>query len=55
MISFRLDKLEKREHEMLEVQKQLVDKLNTANDIEIQKLDMFKKMFKIDWWNSNSK
>eukprot|EP00102_Acyrthosiphon_pisum_P018680 XP_016655890.1 PREDICTED: uncharacterized protein LOC107882271 [Acyrthosiphon pisum] len=44
----RLDKLEKREHEMLEVQKQLVDKLNTANDIEIQKLDMFKKMFKID-------
>ncbi|XP_015378308.1 PREDICTED: trihelix transcription factor GT-2-like [Diuraphis noxia] len=44
----RLDKLETRENEMLEVQKQLVDKLNTANDIEIQKLDMFKKMFKID-------
>ncbi|XP_060859715.1 uncharacterized protein LOC132936921 isoform X2 [Metopolophium dirhodum] len=50
----RLDKLEKREHELLEVQKRLVDKLNTANDIEIQKLDMFKKMFKIDWSNSYS-
>jgi len=53
LISFRLDKLETRENELLEVQKQLVDKLNTANDIEIQKLDMFKKMFKIDWRNGN--
>ncbi|XP_025407238.1 trihelix transcription factor GT-3b-like [Sipha flava] len=41
----RLDKLEKREENMLEIQKQLVSKLDTANKIELQKLEMFKKMF----------
>jgi hypothetical protein len=30
---------------MLEIQKQLVSKLDTANKIELQKLEMFKKMF----------
>lgn len=48
MICFSLDKLEKREESMLKTQEELVKKLQEANNIEVQKLDVFKKMFKID-------
>ncbi|CAI6367752.1 unnamed protein product [Macrosiphum euphorbiae] len=41
----RLDRLEKREESMIQVQQQLLSKLDTANEIELQKLEMFKKMF----------
>ncbi|CAI6377293.1 unnamed protein product [Macrosiphum euphorbiae] len=41
----RLDKLEEREGEMLRVQQQLVVKLEEANDIEKQKLELFRTMF----------
>uniref|UniRef100_A0A2S2PKW2 Uncharacterized protein n=1 Tax=Schizaphis graminum TaxID=13262 RepID=A0A2S2PKW2_SCHGA len=44
----RLDKLEKREEAMLKTQEELVKKLEDANNIELQKLDVFKKMFNID-------
>ncbi|KAL5239156.1 hypothetical protein ACI65C_006566 [Semiaphis heraclei] len=41
----RLDKLEEREGEMLRVQQQLVVKLEEANDIGKQKLELFRTMF----------
>jgi len=40
--------LEKREEAMLKTQEELVKKLEDANNIELQKLDVFKKMFNID-------
>lgn len=33
---------------MLKIQEELVKKLEDANNIELQKLDVFKKMFNID-------
>lgn len=42
---YRLDKLEERECEMLSVQQQVVVKLEEANDIEKQKLELFRTMF----------
>lgn len=41
----KLDKLEERDGEMLRVQQQLVVKLEEANDIEKQKLELFRTMF----------
>ncbi|KAL5239379.1 hypothetical protein ACI65C_006789 [Semiaphis heraclei] len=41
----RLDKLEEREGEMLRVQQQFVVKLEEANDIGKQKLELFRTMF----------
>ncbi|KAE9524430.1 hypothetical protein AGLY_015151 [Aphis glycines] len=41
----RLDKMEKREEEMIEIQRHLVAKLDDANKIELQKLEVFKQMF----------
>jgi len=40
--------LEKREEAMLITQEELVKKLEDANNIELQKLDVFKKMFNVD-------
>ncbi|KAL5246444.1 hypothetical protein ACI65C_013852 [Semiaphis heraclei] len=41
----RLDKMEKREEEMIAIQRHLVSKLEDANNIELQKLEVFKQMF----------
>jgi len=41
----RLDKLEERESEMLKVLQQLVAKLEEANDVEKQKLELFRTIF----------
>lgn len=38
--------MEKREEEMIIIQKQLITKLDEANNIELQKLEVFKQMFK---------
>ncbi|KAF0714133.1 trihelix transcription factor GT-3b-like, partial [Aphis craccivora] len=43
----RFDKLEKREEAMLLIQEQLVSKLNEANNIELQHLELFKQMFNL--------
>lgn len=37
--------MEKREEEMIEIQRHLVAKLDDANKIELQKLEVFKQMF----------
>ncbi|CAI6365829.1 unnamed protein product [Macrosiphum euphorbiae] len=44
----RLDKLEKREEAMLKTQEELVKKLEDANNIILQKLNVFKKLFNMD-------
>lgn len=41
----RLDKLEEREGEMLKVLQQLVAKLEEANVVEKQKLELFRTIF----------
>ena len=43
--TFSLDKLEKREEIMLKTQAELLNKLDEANQIEREKIEIFKKMF----------
>lgn len=45
LITFSLDKLEKRDEMMLKTQEKLLKKLDDANQIEIQKIDLFSKKF----------
>jgi len=37
--------MEKREEEMIAIQRHLVSKLEDANNIELQRLEVFKQMF----------
>lgn len=48
LITFSLDKLEKRDEMMLKTQEKLLKKLDDANQIEIQKIDLFKKIYDIN-------
>jgi len=43
--TFSLDKLEKREEIILKTQAELLNKLDDANQIEREKIELFKKMF----------
>jgi len=45
LFTFSLDKLEKRDEMMLKTQAELLKKLDDANQIELQKIDLFKKMY----------
>jgi len=48
LFTFSLDKLEKKYEMMMKTQANLLKKLDDANQIELQKIDLFKKMYDIN-------
>lgn len=48
LFTISLDKLEKRDEMMLNTQEKLLKKLDDANQIEIQKMELFKKIYDIN-------